>query len=153
MSDDALRQLEGLRKQSVERARLELAGAQRERQACLAARREAWAQRTTRERELELARREFAAASSVYELRWAALHRRGLQGALGRAVERAAHCDACLAAAERRVEQCQAELRASEVGRRALSRTLEQRAADVSRRTELRLEDEADDAFRARPRS
>lgn len=152
MGDAALKQVEGLRREAVERARVELAAAQVQQCACGAALRELLETRARRECELARARSRFADASSVRDLRGAAALTRSLRAQLSAVEALIGRAEQRSWAAGERVRDCEAAVRAAELGRRALSRRLERNAADVNLRTERRLEDEADDAYRARMR-
>ena len=150
MSDDPLEQLSRLRAHAVDEARLALREAEAARAACRDARDAALATEAAHDRALAEARTRFSAANSVAALRWAA---RGTEARLARR-ERdrilLAQREHQLQEATARVQGLAQALRARELERRAVARTLARRAQAVMRRTEICLEDEAEDALRAR---
>lgn len=147
---EPLHALTTLRKELLERARLALAQALEKRAALAQARRAAIEASACREAALRDARAAFVLAVDVRTLRrsatWSSEASRDIVRERGR-----------LLAVERRWGEAHAEtqaaataLRAAQIAERALARTLARREQDVSRRTERRAEDDADDAFRSR---
>ena len=150
VSDEPLEQLARLRTHAVDQARSALRSAEDARNACRRARDAALASEAAHDKALAHARACFVGASSVAALRWSARR-------TDTELAQRSRCRLVLAERERRLQEAVAQvealtrlLRARELERRAVTRTLEQRAQAVTRRTEMRLEDEADDAFRAR---
>jgi hypothetical protein len=148
MSTRGLVQLEDLRRDEVERASRELAALRTVHERALEAQRVALGVQEQCARALTAARECFATARTVASLRAAEAGLGVAHDALARARERAALCRLRVLEAARALAGAEARLRAGEVARRSVARTLEQRAADVSLRAERRHEDEADDAFR-----
>lgn len=149
---DTLKQLEELRARAVEQARAGLLPAQRAcaelEQALLAARRA----QVERERAVRRARESFAGAGTVLSLRAADADRARQTQQLLEATERTRRLERTLALARAELEERQATVRAAEVARRAVGRTLARQQADVRRRTELRAEEELEDSFRVAAR-
>ena len=148
-ADGALQGLETLRSQTVEEARRALREAEGDFRSAEHARDAALAARNTDELALRAARGVFARAGSVVALRFAEAEVGAAQLRLGRAEQRVARTQLGLVRAEAERASRQTALRTAELARRAVARTVEQRAAAVSLRTERRLEDEVDDNFRA----
>ncbi|HEY6878118.1 MAG TPA: hypothetical protein VI299_08855 [Polyangiales bacterium] len=145
---NALDQLERVRREAVERARLVLREARAEYERCELSRNAARRAEHDAERALASAQRSFSGASSVFDLRAA-------EGELSLRRSERVHARAALDACERAqmaaratLEHCERALLEAEVGRRAVERRLTQRATDVGRRTERVREDEVEDAFR-----
>jgi hypothetical protein len=150
MSDQTLQQVESHRRELVVRAQAELARVLRE-QAALVARHRALAlEGRRRDATLTAARTSFAAAQTVRELHGAAAWAAASRAAVHDNHASLRRFELELARVGARVRDCQQALRAAEVGRSTAARLLDRRAREVSRRTALRAEDEADDAFRAR---
>lgn len=150
MSDEPLEQLARLRAHAVDDARVALREADDARTACRHARDAALAVAAQREQAITESRAHFVAAVSVSALRWSA---RCTDTELARrARDRVvlAECELRWREATARVDALARALRARELERRAVARTLARRLDAVKRRTETRLEDDADDAFRAR---
>jgi hypothetical protein len=144
-----LAQLLRLRGNAVDTARHALQQAERARTQSQRVRDRAIAAHTLSECALIAARAQFVGARSVAALRWSA-------ACTENGVTRRARDEARIAVAERqwadacaRVNACAQVVRARELEHRAVARTIERRARDVTLRTERRLEDEADDCFRA----
>jgi hypothetical protein len=150
VADGALKQLERLRREALERAQSALADAQRERAAAASARRALLAEGLHEDRELAVARAAFAGAGSVAELRRAASWARASSVALEARRVRVSRVEERWLAADQKVREAERVLRAAAVGERTLERVVERRRREVSRSTEQRAEDERDDAFRAR---
>jgi hypothetical protein len=148
MSTRALVVLEDLRRDEVEQAGRELARRRVRHAEAHAAAQAAASAEALALRGLSAARQGFASARSVFALRAAEAVLCVANNALVRALHRREHARQGLLEAERALAQGEARLRSLELGRRTVARTLEQRAADVSLRTERRLEEESDDAFR-----
>ncbi|MDB4977764.1 MAG: hypothetical protein JWN48_6105 [Myxococcaceae bacterium] len=149
MADETLKRLEQLRTDAVERARLALGEAQRQHAEARLAEHAARTAELERATALGHARSSFARANTVFGLRTSALHMHALEAELKRAVERVARTALLRQRAELCVRARADALRTAELARRAVRRNLEQRALDVSLRTERREEDERDDQFRA----
>ena len=147
--DEALQRLEAVRRATVERAQLALSEAQRVHAQAFEVRREACARQLSLEQAVASARATFARADSVLALRSAEQQLRSRSQAAELAARRAVALSATVHAAEQRLAGCREQLRRAEVERRAVARNLERRAADVSRRTELRAEAERDELYRA----
>jgi len=149
MSTRALVVLEDLRRDEVEHARRALAALRSSHASASTAAQAAAAGQARCEHELTRARDGFAGARTVFALRAAEAVLCVGQNALARAVHRREQSLLSVAESTRALALGEARLRSLEVARRSVARTLEQRAADVRLRTERRLEDESDDAFRA----
>jgi len=150
---DALAQVEGMRREEVERLQQAQVLLRGEQEQARQAHHVALLERSRAEGALLEARSTFASAASVTALRSAEQHIELAQAAVTRALSACAlttrHCRRCDVA----VRTGEAAIRAAELSRRAVARTREQRAHDVSVRVERRREDEADDAFRATRRA
>ena len=147
---EPLHALATLRKQLLDRARQVLSLALEKRAALAQTRRAVIEASARHEAAVREGRAAFVAAIDVRTLRrsatWSSEASRDVARERDRllALERRwgeAHADAQTAAVA---------LRDAQVAERALARTLERREKEVSRRTERRAEDDADDAFRAR---
>lgn len=150
MREPTLEQLARLRAEAVDEARRALAEAEQARDARAALCAQARERCAQRARALADARAEFVDARTVAGLRWSSGRTERAQQL--RAMARAALLSAeqGLAAAEREVASRRDDVRARELGRRAIARTLERRTQEVTLRTERRHEDDLDDAFRTR---
>jgi flagellar biosynthesis chaperone FliJ len=146
----SLEQLELLRRLAVDRRRSALVEVRAAHEGLLAKLRELVAQRADRERNLRAARATFATATTVAELRRA-------QAFMGGEHDASARLDATLASLSRRCREAAEKVRAAEaalngarVDERSVQRVRERHAREVSRRTEQRDEELADELFRAR---
>jgi hypothetical protein len=149
MSTRGLVQLEDLRRDDVDRASRELADRRRTHEQALAAQQSAAGAHEAALRALAVARESFAAARTVPALRAAEDALRLAREARLRTRERLESSRVRALSTAHALADGEGRVRAGEVARRSVARTLEQRAADVSLRTERRHEDESDDAFRA----
>jgi hypothetical protein len=138
-----------VRREAVDRARLELAAARANAEQQRRSLHGARAALLAAERALRAAQTDFARATSVFELRAAEqqLARRRDERAETEAVVH--RCEPAHAAAQAALQERERALIEAELGRRAVERKLTQRAVDVGRRTERTREDEADDVLRA----
>ncbi len=147
---DGLRSLEKLRTDAVDQAKVQLAQQQK-----------ALAQAELRVRDsaarlahvsAQLYTHSLADLSTAADLAWAERSQRAarLQQAQCEARLKVAQCQR--AQAQGRVEQAEQQMLDSELGRRAVGHVLTQREASRAYKSELRAEEEAADAHRARPR-
>ena len=150
MSDGALKQLESVRREAVERARQALTRARREYDAAAAAWRKALAEEQSGDAQLREAHASFVRAGSVHDLRRASLLIDGARQLSRTSAARAVQLTQQLADLRAKVREASRELQAAELGEKVVERVLDRRAREVSRRTEQRAEDEHDDAFRTR---
>lgn len=143
-----LEQLDRLRREAVERARVAALAARDAVRQAERALQAALQHELAAERQVARARAGFATATSVLDLRAAELQLTDARAV--RTAKRAAslRCERACAEARAAVADCERTLVEAELGRRAVEQRLSQRALDVGRRTERRREDEADDAFR-----
>jgi hypothetical protein len=149
MSTRSLVQLEERRRDEVERASRELVAVRRAHEQALEAQAAAARDQAHHEGVRRAARESFATARTVLALRAAEATLHVAEVARVRARERVERSRALVASTARALGEGEERLRAGEVARRSVARTLEQRAADVSLRMERRSEDENEDAFRA----
>lgn len=149
MSTRGLVQLEDQRRDEVERASRALSVLRNTHEQALEAQRVAEAPHQAALGARRAAGESFATARSVRALQAAEAALCVAKNALVHARERVERCAAHVHATAQAVVAGEETLRVGEVARRSVARTLEQRAADVSVRTERRHEDESDDAFRA----
>jgi hypothetical protein len=147
---ESLHALATLRKQLLERARLSLAQALDRRASLTRARRVAIEASARSEAAVRDARAAFSAAIDVRTLRRSATWSSEASREVARQRDRLLALERRLGEAHSEAELAAVALRDAQVSERALARTLERREKDVSRRTERRAEDDADDAFRAR---
>lgn len=149
MSTRGLVQLEDQRRDEVERASRALSVLRHTHELALEAQRVARAAHHAALAARRAAGESFATARTVRALQAAESGLGVANGALVSARERVERCAAQVHATAQALVAGEETLRAGEVARRSVARTLEQRAADVSLRTERRHEEESDDAFRA----
>lgn len=142
--------LEALRRESVEA----LAGRLREAQAaldlCGRAHAAAEGERCAHEQELRKGREGFASANNVRALQAFERRLRALESELTQSVARERQAQQALSAARSDLDALRQRLLAAERERRAASSVLEDRRLAQLRVNDLRAEEEADEAFRAR---
>lgn len=152
MSRDVLSQLDGVRRDAVERARIELISRRQAHEQARHAHEVALRAQSDGEAKLRSAYADFARATTVVALRSAEVHAGGVRQGLATLVARCERTAKRCQLSELALRRAEDAVRAAEVARRVVGRTLDQRAADVSLRTERASEEAAEDAHRARPR-
>lgn len=142
--------LEALRRESVEALAARLRDAQAGFDACGRALALAQSECCAREQRLRQGREGFASATSVRALQAFERRLRALESELMQSVERERRARQALAAARNDLDALRQSLLAAERERRAASGVLEDRRLARLRVNDLRAEEEADEAYRAR---